>query len=311
MHVELVILLKLPLTTSTIMKKYLTCLLLTLGMTSAYSQNNLNKQLTADEILLKSAKTYAGLKNYLDSGKVVNEHYNNDHPFKSAKHFRTAYSESLGFNFEYFEPNKSNSLYTINKSAGQVKTWWGINNKVNSVESLSSAVAAAAGVSSLTSVIVPKLLFPEEVKAPNFFTGITGELVQSETLNGQICHVISGVNKNGDKVMIWINRNDFLLRKVVIDKEVKASAMTADSVMNKRIEQMKSQADAEKDAEKKASLLAAVSQYETASKALRERLSKGPRKNFSVKSTYYYYPYHPKVINKQLYTFRPNREVAL
>lgn len=81
---------------------------------------------SAVTIINKSKAAYANLPIYLDSGKVVESMYNNDHPSKTAKVFRTAYTNTSEFNFEYYEVGKSNSLYTINRSSGVVKSWWGV-----------------------------------------------------------------------------------------------------------------------------------------------------------------------------------------
>lgn len=85
----------------------------------------------AAAIINKTENNYAALLNYFDSGKVIVSFYNNKHPFKKALLFKTSYTSSGLFNFEYYEVGKSNSLYVINKSLDKVRSWWGVTNELN------------------------------------------------------------------------------------------------------------------------------------------------------------------------------------
>lgn len=178
---------------------------------------------TANEILQKSAKAYENTKMYIDSGKVLQEFYEMEHPFDSAKQFKTAYSKSGLFNFEYYEVGKSNSLYIINKGAdAKVQSWWGITNHLETNMSLDSQLSAAKGVSSLTSTLITELLFPKNK--------ILGEPILSsikdakndgiDDVNGLRCYKISGNEVPEGKISLWISKTDFLIRKLLIDKKV-------------------------------------------------------------------------------------------
>lgn len=119
---------------------------------------------SAATIINKSKAAYAKLPLYLDSEKVVESMYNNDHPSKTAKVFRTAYTNSGEFNFEYYVVGKSNSLYTINRSSGVVKSWWGVTNKVTTPATINLALAGATGVSSRTAALIPDLLLTKRIQ---------------------------------------------------------------------------------------------------------------------------------------------------
>jgi hypothetical protein len=71
--------------------------------------------LTVNAIISLSIKSYSQLKSYTDSGKLIQTFLTNK-PNKSAKVFKTAYVNTGNINFEYYQPGKSNSLYTITKT---------------------------------------------------------------------------------------------------------------------------------------------------------------------------------------------------
>jgi hypothetical protein len=58
---------------------------------------------SAATIINRSRIAYAGLSIYLDSGKVVNSVYDTEYPSKTAKVFKTAYTNNKQFNFEFYE----------------------------------------------------------------------------------------------------------------------------------------------------------------------------------------------------------------
>jgi len=295
------------------MKKYFICALLTLFSNFVFSQSKTQVTLSVPQIFEKSEESYAALQTYLDSGKVIKEFYNNDRPSKSSIKFRTAYSEFLGFNFEYYVPNKSNSLYTINKSSNVVRSWWGIRNQIETQASLSSALAAATGVSSSTSNIIPRLLLPAELKQANVFKNVKGKITGSEVIDDHVCYVIEGNKSESGIIKLWISKKDFMIRKIFIDRkiDVKASGTKIDSLIKNQIVTLKSKSNAEQDAVKRASLVKKLKTLEDANQLMTQMQKRSQSSALSVKTTYYYYPYFPKKLSKNLFTFRPNREVAL
>lgn len=297
------------------MKKYFLYSLLTLLSSAVFSQTKSEASLSVSQIFQKSEESYAALKTYLDSGKVISEFYNNEVPGKSSIKFRTAYSELLGFNFEYYDPNKSNSLYTINKSGNVVKSWWGIRNKIETPASLSMAIATATGVSSSTSNMVPRLLLPAELGQRNIYMNVKGAVSRTEAIDGHICYVIEGNKSEGEIIKLWISKSDFLIRKIFMDKkiDVKASQAKRDSLITSQAKSLKIKLNAEKDSVKRAGLIKQVKTLEDLNAQLLKRQKELPQvaSVLYVKTTYYYYPYFPEILNKDLFTFRPNREIAL
>lgn len=230
------------------MKNISILLFLTLFSNVVLAQHNVKVALSVQQIFEQSEKNYAALKTYLDSGQVITEFYNKEIPAKSSIKFKTAYSKPNGFNFEYYIPNKSTSLYIINKTGNVVKSWWGIQNKIESPVSLSAAIATATGVSSSTSNIIPGLLFPEEWKQKNIYTNIQAVISGSESINEHECYVIEGKRFENEAIKLWISKTDFMIRRIFTDSkvDVKATRAKSDAILNNNINSLNKRIDLEK-----------------------------------------------------------------
>ncbi|MET0570724.1 MAG: hypothetical protein ABWZ79_04815 [Pedobacter agri] len=295
------------------MKNILTVLFFAFFSNVVLAQTNNKVALSVQQIFEQSKKNYASLKTYLDSGKVITEFYNKEIPGKSSIKFRTAYSKLNGFNFEYFVPNNSTSLYIINKTGNVVKSWWGIRNRIESPTSFSAAIGAATGVSSSTSSIIPGLLFPMELKEKNIYTNIKASISGSENVNGHGCYVIEGKRFENEVIKLWISKTDFMIRKIYTDSklDVKATRAKSDSLLNNSINSLNERIDLEKDSIKKANLIEQVNAIKKAKSNMPGFKRRLTPPILNVKKTYYYYPYSLKTLNSNLFTFHPNREVAL
>ncbi len=211
----------------------------------------------ANAIIQKTERNYASLHNYFDSGKTIVSFYNNNHPFKKALLFKTSYSNTGLFNFEYYEVGNSNSLYVINKNSENiVQSWWGITNQLKTHSSLESPLAASTGVSSSTSILIPKLLLRTKIlgKANIFHNMQNPILTSTETVNGFVCYKISEADTMNKILSVWIDKEKLLIRKVETDNVVK---------------------------------------------------------DFRVRTTYQFFPFIPEKVDKELFTFKPYREVSL
>ncbi len=235
--------------------------------------------LSAAAIIHSSEEVYAHMKVYLDSGKVISSFYNNDHPGKTAKMFRTAYNDVGGFNFEFYEPGKSNSLYTINRTDNVVRSWWGMFNRSQTHTNLAAALLTAKGVSTLTSYIIPALLLSNIYGNQDIYHTVAFFALEgAEDVNGVDCYKISATSVQYSKFTVWIGKKDFLMRKMETDKNVKPSALPQ-NVQDKL--------------------------GPAAASAIMDR------KDFSVTETYTFFPYTLPKPNPDLFKFRPNREVAI
>jgi len=181
-----------------------------------YAQNY-----SATEVINKSKAAYGTIQTYFDSGKVVSSFYNNSRPHSNAKYFKTSYSSNGLFNFEYYVLGQSNSLYVINQSKNLVQSWWGITNHTKSYNSINMPLAAAAGVSSLLSTLIPKLLLPSKTSQQSWLESLASPtLIGTEIINGTSCFVISGKDVLQNDIKIWIADKDFLIRRLIIDMKL-------------------------------------------------------------------------------------------
>lgn len=177
----------------------------------------------ASEIMKKSAAKYAGMKVYMDSGKVVSSFYNLPHPHSTALLFKTAYSDNGLFNFEYYQLGTIDINVLNRDTEKQVKIWQGFANKSVSGTPFNLAMAGFVGISSLSVALVPTLLMPEEKLVPRtIFDLITApKVVSTEIINGIECYKIAGTDVvlTGSWI-IWISKADLLIRKAENDRKV-------------------------------------------------------------------------------------------
>jgi hypothetical protein len=178
---------------------------------------------SAVSILERSLYKYSTLANYFDSGKVISSFYKNPHPFKKALYYKISFTSSGLFNFECYEPGRSNSLYQINRSNGEIRSWWGVTNKLKEFKSLRQALSEAAGVSSSLSLFIPSLLlqndFPDNYNILNRMRDPV--LLNDETIAGHECYKISEVDTLTKKMIVWIDKKDFLIRGIETLRTVK------------------------------------------------------------------------------------------
>jgi hypothetical protein len=242
------------------------------------------------------------LKTYVDSGKLIHTIINNGSTTKTALIFRTAYTNNGDFNFEYYKVGQSNSLYTINRSANVVKTWWGIMNRETTDPNISHALLTAAGVSSSTSALIPEFLLRVDFKGRNFYRQLkTHTLEGEEKINGTDCYKIKGNGIYGAS-MIWISKKDFLIRKIDLEKTVDPAKTEAR--VQSMTEELKKKGDAKyKEMEMANKIIADINK--------RDSLRGAPRRPFIVKDSYMFAPVTNQKVPPVLLSYRPKREVAL
>lgn len=275
------------------------------------AKNKINGPVNADTVFKRSQYAYAHLKTYLDSGKIVESFYNLDHPHKTAKLFKTAYANTGDFNFEYYNIGSSSSLYTINRSGGVVKSWWGVTNKIEAPVKLTLALSAAMGVSARSSNIIPALLLTTDFnEKANIYHAIKNPVLNEEEIVDAVsCYKISGTERDESKITIWIAKTDLLIRKIQTDVDIdpvkeRATAQKLDSIMLSH--HLNDAEYLKKDSIRKAKT------KETRDKIIAINPNYKPNDAaFKVNTIYLFFPYTLKKANPELFSFRPNREVSL
>jgi hypothetical protein len=264
-------------------------------------------------IIDRSEKAYHQLSVYLDSGKVINAYDISGRVNKTAKLFKTAFSNNGDFNFEYYELGKSNSLYTINRSANIVRSWWGVTNKlVDPAPSLRLALSGALGVSSGTSMLIPGILLTNDISLKVSFYHTLGatELNGSEVVNGVDCYKMKSIAKNGRKTTTWVAKKDYFIRKIETEYIIYPAQTQA---FIKKIDSLAKLKLSVKDTSTvRADSIRQVTQRLMNDMAKLSKNVDGDKTGaYNVKETFWFYPYTLKKPSPELFKFRPNREIEL
>ncbi len=182
---------------------------------------------TASEILDKVRATYANVGSYSDKGLVDTIYYDlktGKKTNREMKPFQTYFDRAKLLKYEYAVQtiDGTKDRYVIFSDFKKTSSYWELNEKTNSNQSLESALWAAAGVSSGSSRLVPSLLL-----------GLSGTcevlnldptvLKGSEEVAGRSCYMLSGKKCGGEEITLWVDSKLFLLRKIerirVFDKD--------------------------------------------------------------------------------------------
>lgn len=187
-------------------------LILVLFVGAASSQNS---QLPVERIIDQMISVYASCDSYVDEGEVVTIFIKENGNRTVIKPFSTAFVRPSNFRFEYKDRRGENewNSYIIWKEADLIKTWWSIQPTVKNPENLNLATAAAAGVSSLSSVTIPNLLISELHNYNRFKTLKDLKLVGEETVNGNLAYKIEATQADKNPITLWIDKNNSLLVK--------------------------------------------------------------------------------------------------
>ena len=171
----------------------------------------------AEEVMARMVKAYAEARSYRDEGEVTLVFTDPLGKHTQKKPFATKFVRPKLFRFEFTERDsfEETRRYVIWSDAApeRAKTWWTIRPKVEEA-SLPMAVGAAAGVSSLSSLTIPRLLMPRAIQghSPADLKGL--KLVDIENVDGVPCDKVEGTNLRGDVETVWIDKASSLVRKV-------------------------------------------------------------------------------------------------
>lgn len=171
----------------------------------------------AEAIVAKSARTYAEARSYRDVGEVKLVFTDALGRHTQRKLFSTMFVRPKLFRFEFTERDSFDEpkvfVLWSDASPDRAKTWWTIQPKVKET-TLPMAVGAAAGISSRSSLTIPRLLMPEAI-AGQSLTDLKGlKSVGEDIVDGALCDRIEGTNPGGDVETVWIDRASSLVRKV-------------------------------------------------------------------------------------------------
>ena len=177
-------------------------------LTGCAGTKDVKAELTAEQILAKTAKVYVECQTYRDSGEVRTVFIEPNRHWETKKPFTTAFRRPDAFRFEFKEDNRA---YIVWRNGKDVKTWWDVQPVVQEVKSLRMALAGATGVSGGSAHNIPNSLMPQEVGGRNIWLLPGVQRVADGELGGHICYRLQGE----DKTVLWIGKDDFLLRRFI------------------------------------------------------------------------------------------------
>lgn len=172
--------------------------------------------MNGQQILQKVRDTYLNFKSYVDSGTVRTIPATGKGP---PTQFSTYFHRPGKVRFEWrmWHPNQDASEPPLESS---VVTADGKRSRtrflnLNEEMELSSALAAATGVSSSSILMIIKLLIPECVSTnPLWYEMRDVKLVDEEMVNNFSCFHIVGTNRIEDDTEAWVSKDDFIVRRL-------------------------------------------------------------------------------------------------
>lgn len=141
------------------------CILGSVAPRASTGEEPKKEELSAEEIVVRMAKTYAECKSYQDTGVVQTVFIHPNNRRTDRKPFATAYLAQDRFRFVYkaIQAGGDESQYIIWRQGADVQTWWDVRPGIEKPRSLEFALSAAQGVSSKSSGRIPRLLMPAEL----------------------------------------------------------------------------------------------------------------------------------------------------
>jgi len=94
--------------------------------------------------------------------------------------------------------------------------WWTIEPKVIKEDTLDMAIASATGVSSMSAINIPQLLMPGKLSGWKITDLKSLKLLDSEKVDGVDCFKIKGTGNRDSKVILWITKQNYLIRKIML-----------------------------------------------------------------------------------------------
>lgn len=173
----------------------------------------------ARDVLNLVARTYSSCESYQDEGKATTTYILNNNKRITEKPFSTAFvRQGSRLRYEYTELMPGNgrvSRYLIWLNGDQVKTWWTAKPRVAIGASFDEAISAAAGVSGLSSSIVPTLLMPARMSHNTFDNYLDFQIGKPKVIEEvSVISIIGTLSMGPVKITYWVGVRDHLIRVV-------------------------------------------------------------------------------------------------
>jgi outer membrane lipoprotein-sorting protein len=180
------------------------------------------ENLTARQILDRTAKVYAQCKSYRDSGVVKAAHIAGAGRFNVEQRFKTAFLRPGRFRFQSSEKagDAPETGLIVWRQGQDIRIWRDDKPDLEKPSSFNSALMVSTSVSGGGVVHeIPALLFPTEVRGDHL-TDLTGaRRLGDEKIGDADCYRIEG--KSGENPMkLWIDKSSFLVRRIDMETQL-------------------------------------------------------------------------------------------
>lgn len=165
--------------------------------------------------------------------------------FRSDVKFSTAFERPTSFRFEYTSDMEGmgGNRMVIWTEGDAVRTWWTIDPRIKTEESLDLAIAGATGVSNCSAHTIPRLLMPTKIQGWALTDGKDPKPIGREKIGKVTCDKISCSGPNHSSNIFWIGQTDHLVRKIVTKTSVQSHQFVTTTVYKPELNAKLTQAD--------------------------------------------------------------------
>lgn len=177
---------------------------------------------SAQQIVGQMMAAYASCQSYQDTGEVRTVYQDANRPRTVVQPFSTAFVRSAGFRYE-FRSRRGEAewdQYIIWKQGEEVKSWWSLRPNVITDRSFSMSISGATGVSGKSSLTVPGMLMPDELRAGPIKDLTNLQSLGEETLGTRAAYKVEGKDSLGRPTTIWIDKQNLLLLQVFEKRKI-------------------------------------------------------------------------------------------
>ncbi len=181
---------------------------------------------SAKNIYERTLATYAALKTYSDTGTVATEYRDAGEAIKEQHTFKTFYRAPREFFFEFKEDQTAGGeQFVIWCNGGDFQTWWSetrVHEKYEKGRG-STAFALAALPTKESALQIAPLIFSQSELHGAISNLKEPRLAGTENINGRNCYKLvaetreTGLGEDARKTTVWIDAENYLVRKVFED----------------------------------------------------------------------------------------------
>ncbi len=176
---------------------------------------------SAADLLARTASIYGSCSTYQDTGEVTTVFITGRWPWDrrtQRTRFKTAFVRPNRFLFEYREvgvgPESEWHGGVMWMRGPELRNWSTHKLVPDEYKSASDAMGAFAGVSSGASHFIPRMLDSKLGAAGSLPDSPTARVVGNGDLDGVLCTRVEGVRYRGQRVIVWIEDQSGLVRKL-------------------------------------------------------------------------------------------------